>query len=863
MSMRCGTAFMVILCSLIFMSGFVLAKDELSYAQKLAIKQSESDSYVQKQKPIRSISKSAQLSEDFESGTWPPAGWTEYHTGVDTLVLTTLRANSPVNSANFADADLTDSSWLVTPQITALEAGSGVIFYENINFSSFYEYHGLWVSTGSGNPADGDFVEVDSLGASTEDVWEQRVVDLSAYDGQDVYIAWLYTGDFVDEWYIDDVSVEIPPVVLDYPFSEDMESGVWPPAGWTEYHTGVDTLVLTTLRANSPIYSANFADADLTDSSWFVSPLINNVGAGAELVFFENINFSSFYEKHALYVSTGSGNPADGDFVEVDSLAASTEDVWEANVRDFSAYEGQNIYIAWVYIGDFVDEWYIDDISLDAPSQVENNPPIGFVAEAAGFTADLSWNAPLPEPFLGYDDGTSEGTLSIGGGNDGELAVRFTPQIYPTTILEAQMLFGGVPAGSDTMQSTEVRIYDGDTAGPGTQLFSGNYPIVNRNVDFDNFDLSAGAVTISAGDFFVSVVEPVDSAIGLGSDIDSRDNLRSWVQSTTLGIAWDVIANVNAGLARNNILRVVVQEGSGPNARIRVLYSDGTSSKLSDVKERNLTGLATASLDVATFANPTELEKIEHLLGGVSHSKAGLPTPRTSALTGYNVYRSEDGVTFSQIAMTPDSVLSYTDANPPTNTTVTYYAAAQYTLNEGLASNTDSIFIGAAAPFPFTESWPDSGVIDPAKWGASANIAVIDTNGVSFNTFPFPVPSAPYFVSVNGSDQTLSTNPIDLSAQSSVTLSMQESEHDLEIGESVFLEYTDAGGNWLLLNEFIGTDNGFGLFEPFELVSFSLPADAYHAAFQFRFRSGATNATTDEWFFDDISLDVGSSSDET
>jgi len=55
------------------------------------------------------------------------------------------------------------------------------------------------------------------------------------------------------------------------------------------------------------------------------------------------------------------------------------------------------------------------------------------------------------------------------------------------------------------------------------------------------------------------------------------------------------------------------------------------------------------------------------------------------------------------------------------------------------------------------------------------------------------------------------------------------------------------------LHHFAGTNNGFGTFEPFDSVTYTLPANALHAGFKFRFR-GVGLESTDEWFFDNICL---------
>jgi hypothetical protein len=184
-----------------------------SFAADPSAKDKANEVYVDTHKympPALTNQKAGLPLETFDAAGWPPAGWSEYHTGVDALEKTADRAYSPDSAAIFNDITGVDSSWFVTSQITALDANSQLTFWQNQNFDSYYIYHGIWVSAASADPASGDFVEVAELGIGTEDVWEKVIVDLSGYAGQDIYIAFVYAGDYADEWYLDNVSVAPP-----------------------------------------------------------------------------------------------------------------------------------------------------------------------------------------------------------------------------------------------------------------------------------------------------------------------------------------------------------------------------------------------------------------------------------------------------------------------------------------------------------------------------------------------------------------------------------------------------------------------------------------------------------------------------
>lgn len=151
----------------------------------------------------------AQINQNFDLGGFLPVGWTEYHSGVNALKDTNARAKSPTKSALFDDEFGTDTSWMILSQLNNLTPNSELTFWQNQNYDTYYTYHGVWISTNSNNPQSGDFIQLDSLGAGTEDTWEKKTINLSAYSGQNIYLAFVYIGDFADEWYIDDIKVSV------------------------------------------------------------------------------------------------------------------------------------------------------------------------------------------------------------------------------------------------------------------------------------------------------------------------------------------------------------------------------------------------------------------------------------------------------------------------------------------------------------------------------------------------------------------------------------------------------------------------------------------------------------------------------
>jgi len=148
------------------------------------------------------------LQEGFEN--WPPQDWDIYLLGTatdgwrqDFENISNSGQHSAYSSIN---NDMCDN-WLVTPQIDVVNADYELKFWAYHSSVDFYQRASVHISTNSGDPADGDFTEIYATPEPvTLETWEEAVIDLSAYAGESVYIAFRYEGMF-HKWYVDDVSV--------------------------------------------------------------------------------------------------------------------------------------------------------------------------------------------------------------------------------------------------------------------------------------------------------------------------------------------------------------------------------------------------------------------------------------------------------------------------------------------------------------------------------------------------------------------------------------------------------------------------------------------------------------------------------
>lgn len=158
-------------------------------------------------------------TEGFEHA-FPPLGWLLFETGAtdDPGWEQSSAANNILphtgDYAAYHDDTNTDDpadAWMVTPRF-AVPTGGALTFWQADYYQDYYNYHSVWVTTGAHpDPAVSTYTEVYSGDIAAS--WIQTPIDLSAYAGQEVYLAFRYQGDYNDEWYVDDVT--FPPVTAE------------------------------------------------------------------------------------------------------------------------------------------------------------------------------------------------------------------------------------------------------------------------------------------------------------------------------------------------------------------------------------------------------------------------------------------------------------------------------------------------------------------------------------------------------------------------------------------------------------------------------------------------------------------------
>ncbi|WP_250435694.1 T9SS-dependent choice-of-anchor J family protein [Hanstruepera flava] len=149
------------------------------------------------------------LNEGFES--WPPTEWEIYLEGESTRGWRQDFENISHTGNHSADSNIANNqmdNWLVSSAITVVNANYELKYWEISDDQdiAFYDKSSVQISTGSPDPADGDYVEIYEANTLNTVDWEQRTIDLSAFEGETIYVAFRHEGTF-HQWFVDDVTV--------------------------------------------------------------------------------------------------------------------------------------------------------------------------------------------------------------------------------------------------------------------------------------------------------------------------------------------------------------------------------------------------------------------------------------------------------------------------------------------------------------------------------------------------------------------------------------------------------------------------------------------------------------------------------
>lgn len=371
------------------------------------------------------------LNEGFESTTFPPTGWTAYNLdgGGTQWARTTSRYHSGTASAlhnYFATGD--QNGWLVTPPLTIPSGATSASFsfWEYTAFPTWYVYHGLWICTSSCGTPPTNWTQVQTFGSPVAS-WRQQTVDISAYQGQTVQLAFVYQGLDADSWYVDDVVLNVTGTT---PFCTVCPAGT-PALSYTSHSIADDCLTggpgdangiaepgeyvdINVLLTNSGTGNATNVQATLTSSSSYVS-IVTGTASYGNILFGQSKNPQSPFR---VYIAENTPCFSTIDF----SLnITSSEGTWSGNFQINVGGAGSSVNLIY--------------------EQFETWPPAGWtiVDEQPGWSCDV-WQSTAYWGVSNKTGGSGEAAdADADACGDGMDTSMITPPVDLTTYVSATL----------------------------------------------------------------------------------------------------------------------------------------------------------------------------------------------------------------------------------------------------------------------------------------------------------------------------------------------------------------------------------------------------------------------------------------
>ncbi|MFO7810607.1 MAG: lectin like domain-containing protein, partial [Candidatus Delongbacteria bacterium] len=217
-------------------------------------------------------------------------------------------------------------------------------------------------------------------------------------------------------------------VILD----EGFESGVFPPADWTLDSVG-EGFQISSITGGGHVHTGSYGAVHMDDEGeqddWLISPAISIAESdNAFLSFWQTGMWLTYGTKNEICISEDDGltwtqiyeglpesDPEDPD-----------QGVWKNIILPLSSFSGKEIKIGFHYVGDYSDQWYVDDIEVstdnEAPEVLSLSGDPELLPETGAYAgSDMYLDLELND-ISGVDSVT--GFYTLGGG--GLIELEFT-----------------------------------------------------------------------------------------------------------------------------------------------------------------------------------------------------------------------------------------------------------------------------------------------------------------------------------------------------------------------------------------------------------------------------------------------------
>ena len=431
-----------------------------------------------------------------------------------------------------------------------------------------FSYQGTWLVTG---PADSGVMLPNGTNSFSVDV----TIPVNALDGEVVTSIVTATG-ITDPAYTNNAII-ITECTWEHKLSCENFDGAWPPVGWTNFIISAAAGWTNSSPGADGSGNCAFHNDDSVDcDDWLITPLdlTSNSFDSFKVSFQNKIKYPTYYDASEVMISTGSINPADGDYVLLLNVG-NTDTEWTKREVDLSAYVGSNIYLAFRYTGNFMHEWFVDDVCLIGII----TPPSGILS---GNVSDFNSGKPISGATITVNNGAYVLTTDTNG---------YYSQSLPTN----SYIVSAAAANYVTQTVTNVEISDSATTVRNFELVGSVLEYSPSNI-FETMYLGnivTNTVTLTnSGPFVVDFtmrirdfIEPVSAAMSKKINLPRCTEVFSCDNSKlSFGKATERLQNISA-LTTTELpeLMAVNSLSYGNNAADLVSFFHGTPETLNTI----------------------------------------------------------------------------------------------------------------------------------------------------------------------------------------------------------------------------------------------------------------------------------------
>lgn len=479
-------------------------------------------------------------------------GWELHANGFEgyAFQLTTARSWSGSSSVVHRRAPDTITGeiedWLISPTFDLTSLTASQVSWREFGDAAELADHSLWISTGSPDPDDGEFVELTALDSPLDGEWgRSQVVDLSAWAAEPaVTLAWVFKGVDTDQWWIDDVSVR----------------ALAPDLRVTDITSDVDPLA----PGDSATLSVTIENRTLVDATDVVLTVTADDGA----TFGEPVSVSLIAGESSVDVAvpvTIDSDFYDNAWIDLEVEAVSGDEVWTSD-RRLLVGQASVASVAYTIAGES-DQLVRLSLGTGDPEEPLLQIPLDQSVRSPG-SYDVEFDITDYAEYLPPEPGERRWWVQVEGGFEGSIdsfAIRYggedmeTTDVGPFTGIAASVYYLPAPPEPVFRSSSPGSVSPGDTFSWNVQLYnagagtSGPTTVTLSSVDPDVTISSAGPFSIgssggwtagsfASANFGATVSDTRKTSVPVRMIATVTDDYESFEVPIDLRVPWPVLS---------------------------------------------------------------------------------------------------------------------------------------------------------------------------------------------------------------------------------------------------------------------------------------------------------------------------------